>query len=105
MVKRGEVWWYEHPDAGRRPYLILTRSEACSVLNQVLGAPATRTIRSIPTEVALDQADGMPEACVLSLDNVTLVRPSFCTSLITRLAPERMHEVCVALENATACRG
>lgn len=103
MVKRGEVWWYEHPEAGRRPFLILTRSEACSVLNQVLGVPATRTVRSIPTEVALDQNDGMPAPCVLSLDNVGPVRPSLCTSLITRLGPERMHEVCVALTHATAC--
>ena len=103
MVARGEVWWYEDPRAGRRPFLILTRDEAVPVLNQVLAVPATRTIRGIPTEVPLDRGDGMPEECVLSLDNVTLVRPDLCTGLITRLGPGPMARVCEALVRATAC--
>jgi len=70
------VWWYEDPRAGRRPFLILTRDEVISLLNQVLAVPATRTIRGIPTEVALGPDQGMPSECVLSLDNVTLVRPA-----------------------------
>ena len=41
MVSRGEVWWYEHSRAGRRPFLILTRDEAIAVLSQILGVPAT----------------------------------------------------------------
>lgn len=103
MVARGEVWWYEHPDSGRRPFLVLTRSEAIDVLNQVIGVPVTRTVRQIPTEVALDESDGMPTACVLNVDNLSLVRPALCTERIARLGPERMAEVCAALARATAC--
>ena len=103
MVTRGEVWWYEPPGAGRRPFLILTRTEACPVLNQLIGIPATRVQRDIPTEVALGPADGMPGPCVLSLDNVTLIRPSFCTRLVATLSPDRMTEVCTALGYATGC--
>lgn len=103
MVTRGDVWWYEHPRAGRRPFLILTRSEAVPVLNQVLAVPATTTVRGIPTEVALDRADGMPAACVLSLDNLALIRPSLCTRRITSLSPEKLGAVCEALRHATAC--
>lgn len=103
MVARGEVWWYEDPRAGRRPFLILTRDEASPVLNQLLAVPATRTIRQIPTEVALGRDDGMPEDCVLSLDNVTLVRPELCTALITRLGEKAMARVCEALGRATGC--
>lgn len=103
MVARGEVWWYEDQRAGRRPYLILTRDEAIPVLNQVLAVPATRTIRGIPTEVLLGPDDGMPEVCVLSLDNVTLVRPSLCATLLTRLDERVMNRVCVALGHATGC--
>ena len=103
MVARGEVWWYEHPAAGRRPFLILTRDAAIPVLNQVLAVPATRTIRGIPTEVPLDQDDGMPTACVLTLDNVTVIRPELCTDRISVLGPARMAEVCEALGIATAC--
>lgn len=103
MVARGEVWWYEDPRAGRRPFLILTRDEAIPVLNQVLAVPATRTIRDIPTEVRVTRDDGMPEECVFSVDNVSLVRPALCTSLITRLGPGTMARVCEALGSATAC--
>ena len=103
MVARSEVWWYEDPRAGRRPFLILTRDEVIPVLNQVLAVPATRTIRGIPTEVALGPDDGMPHHCVLTLDNVTLVRPALCTSLVTRLGAEAMARVCEALGHATGC--
>ncbi len=103
MVARGEVWWYQDPRAGRRPFLILTRDEAIPVLNQVLAVPATRTVRRIPTEVPLGESDGMPADCVLSLDNVSLVRVALCTDCITRLGPDRMQDVCQALGTATAC--
>ncbi len=103
MVARGEVWWYEDPRAGRRPFLILTRDEAIPVLNQVLAVPATRTIRAIPTEAPLGVSDGMPTDCALTLDNVTLVRVALCTDRITRLSDRRMQEVCEALRIATAC--
>ena len=103
MVSRGEIWWYEHPRSGRRPFLILTRDEALPVLNQVLGVPATRTVRGIPTEVALDESDGMPARCCLTLDNVTPIRTSLCTQRITTLPEDRLREVCSALGAATAC--
>ncbi len=103
MVARSEVWWYEDPRAGRRPFLVLTRDEVIPLLNQVLAVPATRTIRGIPTEVRLGPDDGLPAECVLSLDNVTLVRPALCTALITRLGDETMAKVCEALGRATAC--
>ncbi|PZS13844.1 MAG: hypothetical protein DLM64_02750 [Solirubrobacterales bacterium] len=102
-MQRGEIWWYEHPRAGRRPFLILTRNEALPVLIQVLAVPATRTIRGIPTEVALGRADGMPSSCCLTLDNLATIRSALCTTRITQLSPRRMQEVCAALVVATAC--
>lgn len=103
MVARGEVWWYEHPEHARRPFLIITRDEAIPVLNQVVAVPATRTVRGIPTEVRLDESDGMPASCALALDAITVVRTALCTDRITRLGPDRMLEVCEALRIATAC--
>jgi mRNA interferase MazF len=103
VVSRGEVWWYEHPVGGRRPYLVLTRDEAVPVLARLLGIPATRTVRGIPTEVPLDQSDGMPTACALTLDNLELIRPALCTQRITKLGPERMAMVCQAVAAATGC--
>ncbi|MHB1535540.1 MAG: type II toxin-antitoxin system PemK/MazF family toxin [Acidimicrobiales bacterium] len=102
-MRRGDIYWYEHPEAGRRPWLILTRTEAVPVLNQVMGVPATRTARHIPTEVDLDEDDGMPAPCVLVLDNVAPIRRSLCTSLLTTLGPQKMASVCKALGIATGC--
>ena len=103
-VNRGEVWWVEAPDVGRRPGCVLTRGAAIPVLRSVLVAPATRTIRGIPTEVPLDEEDGMPEDCVLSMDNVTVVPKAMLTERITTLSPQRLEEVCRALAIATGCR-
>jgi mRNA interferase MazF len=103
LVARSEIWWVEHPDAGRRPFLVLTRQAAIPVLNALLAVPATRTVRQIPTEVVLDTADGMPEECALSLDNLTLVPKELFRTRITRLSVERMSEVCRALALASGC--
>ncbi len=103
MVARGDVWWYEPPDHGRRPFLVLTRTEVAPLLNQVLAVPATRTVRGLPTEVALDRSDGMPVECVLNLDSTTGIAPAFCTSRITTLGPKQMEAVCRALLVAAQC--
>lgn len=103
MPARGQIWWVEVPAAGRRPALVLTRTAAIPVLNRVLVAPATRTVRGIPTEVPLDATDGLPEACALSLDNVTVVSKAALHSLVCTLRPERMRSVCAALGVAIDC--
>ncbi|MBA2476810.1 MAG: type II toxin-antitoxin system PemK/MazF family toxin [Actinobacteria bacterium] len=102
-MNRGEVWWVEDPDAGRRPHLILTRQSAIPRLHSVLSVPATRTVRGIPTEVALSRQEGMPEDCVLTLDNLTLIPRSFFVERICRLRAGRMRDVCAALFVATGC--
>lgn len=103
MVARGEIWWVEEPEFGRRPYLVLTREPGIPVLNALIAVPATRTVRSIPTEVVLDEGDGMPQPCALSLDNLVTVPKEFFRERITRLSVERLTEVCRALNLATGC--
>jgi len=102
-VKRGEVWWYEHPGLKRRPALILTRDEAIASLNEVFVALATTTIRGLPTEVELGPEDGMPRSCVLNADQIDAADKIFLTERITKLGPQRMDEVCRALARATSC--
>jgi mRNA interferase MazF len=102
-VNRGEVWWVEHPEAGRRPACILTRQAVIAVLTSVLVAPATRTIRGIPSEVRLGREDGMPEDCVLSFDNLTTVPKALLTRLIAAVPEARREELCAALRTAAGC--
>lgn len=104
MVRRGDICWVDHPDDKRRPALVLTRSEAIPVMRNVTVAYLTRTIRGIPSEVRLDSNDGMPDECVVSLDNLRTLPQVFLSDPITSLAGKRMDEVCHALAIATGCR-
>ncbi len=72
-------------------------------LTSVLVALVTTVQRDLPTEVALDEDDGMPKACVVNLDNVATTPTTYLGELVTRLGPERMHDVCRALSHSTGC--
>jgi len=97
-MKRGEVRWYRFstPDK-RRPVLILTRISALEFLGEVTVAPITSTIREIPSEVRLTQADGMPRDCAVNLDHVQTVTRVKVGPLITTMSPGKMSEVRAAL--------
>lgn len=97
-MRRGEVRWYEfRPPDKRRPVLVMTRDSALDVLGEVTIAPMTTTIRNIPSEVVLTQADGMPETCAINLDHVQTVQRAKLGALITTLKPEKLDQVRTAL--------
>lgn len=102
-MKRGEVWWYEPPDAKRRPVLILTRDEAIGRVRDVIAVPATGTIRNLDTEVEIGVDDGMPVECALAVDNTLSAEKAFLTEQITTLDPEKLAGVCATLVTATSC--
>lgn len=103
MVTRGGVYFLEHPEWGRRPVLVLTREAAIPVLKRVTIASISRTIRGIPTEVVIDEGDGMPVRCAISLDNLGDAWKAMLTEHITTLDGERMRQVCEALTVAVGC--
>jgi mRNA interferase MazF len=100
-VNRGDVCWYtfKTPDK-RRPVLILTRDSATVVLHSVSVAPITSTIRSIPTEVVLTEADGLPSMCVANFDNIQSVPKSNIGDRIAQLPGRKMKEAAAALSFA-----
>lgn len=102
-MKRGSVYYLEHPEWGRRPVLVLTRDAAIPVLKRVAIASISRTIRGIPTEVILDEDDGMPTRCAVSLDNLGDAWTAMLTEQVTTLGPQRMNDICRALNIAIGC--
>ena len=86
-----------------RPAVIMHRDFGGRVLNAVLVAPLTTTIRDVPTAVRLGPADGIDRECVASLDNLTLLRKDRLRALVARLSEERMAELCNALAIAVGC--
>lgn len=99
---RGEVWWANIPPK-RRPVLILTRDAALDRMALVTIMPATTSIRGIPSEIALDEADGLPTACALSADNVQTVPKSALQRRITSLSDAKLEDVCERLSYALGC--
>ena len=93
-MRRGEIRWYvfARPDK-KRPVLILTRDSALEFLGEVTVAPITSTIRDIPSEVFLTNADGMPRDCAVNLDHVQTVSKAKIGSLIATLSTVKMEQV------------
>lgn len=100
---QGELWWSEAPDAGRRPVLVVTRDAAIPVLRALVVAPVTRTVRDIPTEVALGPEDGLPDRCAASFDNLRLVPRTVLTERAGRVDVTKELEICRALSALGDC--
>lgn len=101
--RRGEVWWGEIADVGRRPFLVMTRTAAIPVLHSVLAAPVTRTVRNIPSELRLGPDDGMPTECAASFDNLRVVAKAYLIERQCTLEPVRIVEACEAIRAAVDC--
>lgn len=104
LPARGEVWWCELPEIGRRPVVVLSRDAAIPRLKRALVAPCTTTIRGLASEVALSpDADPVPRVSVVNLDSVESVSVGVLVERIGRLADARTREICAALEVAVDC--
>ncbi len=101
---RGELWWCELADIGRRPVVVLSRDVAIPRLRRTLVGPCTTTIRSLPSEVLLDpDSDPVPRACAVNLDSVESVSLRVLVERLGRLSDSRMREICAALAVAVDC--
>jgi mRNA interferase MazF len=57
----------------------------------------TSTIRNIPTEVILNESDGVPRVCAANFDNIQTVPKRTINERIARLSTARMNEVTTAV--------
>jgi len=106
LPARGEVWWCELADVGRRPVVVLSRDPAIPRLRRTLVGPCTTTIRGLPSEVLLEPGeDPIPQTSVVNLDSVESVPLGTLVERLGRLSDDRMRQVCAALEVAVACEG
>ena len=101
---RGEVWWCELPEVGRRPVVVLSRDVAIPRLGRALVAPCATTIRRLASEVVLEPGeDPVPRACVANLDSVESVSFVVLVDRIGRLVDSKTREICDALRVAVDC--
>ena len=103
-ITRGDVRLYEFaPPDKKRPVVVLTRNSAIGYLSTVTIAPITSTIRGTPSEVALNQDDGMKAPCAVNLHNAITVSQERLGKRVSRLSSARMSEICSALRFSLGC--
>ncbi|MHB8655676.1 MAG: type II toxin-antitoxin system PemK/MazF family toxin [Terriglobia bacterium] len=103
-ITRGDIRLYKfaRPDK-QRPVVVLTRESATGYLSAVTVAPITRTIRGVPSEVLLTEADGMKGPCAVNLHNLVTVSKGHLGRRVAMLNSERLKEICGALGFALGC--
>jgi mRNA interferase MazF len=102
---RGEVWWCELAEIGRRPVVVLSRDAAIPRLRRALVAPCTTTIRGLASEVVLEPDDDpVPRRSAVNLDSVESVSLAVLVGRLGRLADSRMRDICGALQVAVDCQ-
>ena len=104
VIARGDVRLVSvaAPDK-QRPALVLTRDSAIGYLATATVAPITSTIRGVPSEVVLDEEDGMKAPCAVNLHNLVTLSQERLGRRVARVSETRMEEVCGALAFALGC--
>ena len=96
------MYQFTPPDK-RRPVVVLTRDSAIAYLTSVTVAPISSTIRGVPSEVVLDENDGMRAPCAVNLHNAITVSRERLGRRVAQLTSARMSEICDALRFSLGC--
>lgn len=66
-------------------------------MSEVTIAPITSRIREIPTEVIIDQEDGMKTECAINLDHIQTVSKDNVGAYISKLSDAKLDKIKPAL--------
>ncbi len=100
-MRQGELWWATLDK--RRPVLVLTRNEAIGVLNSVVVAPGTRTLRGIASEVVAGGEEGLPTETAFSFDNLATLPKAMLGQRIGQLGVGGRAQMCTAVAAMLDC--
>jgi len=97
-VRRGQVYWcrFAPPDK-TRPVVVLTRDSAIGYLGSITVAPITTTVRRSPSQVVLDESDGMRTLCAVKLYGITSVPKARVGKYMASLSPAKLTELQAAI--------
>src|SRR5258708_28981305 len=97
-IARGDIRLYQFaPPDKKRPVVVLTRGSAIAYLSTVTVAPITSTIRGVPSEVVLNDEDGMKSPCAVNLHNAVTVSQGRLGRRVAHLRSSEIAEICAAL--------
>ena len=105
-IARGDVRLYSFaPPGKKRPVVVLTRDSALAYLSTATVAPITSTVRGVPSEVVLNEDDGMKSACAVNLHDAITVSQERLGKRVAQLSALRMNDICGALRFVVGCDG
>ena len=103
-IARGDVRLYQFaPPDKKRPVVVLTRDSAIGYLSTVTVAPITSAIRGVPSQVILQEEDGMKTSCAVNLHNAITVSQHRLGTRVAQLSSARMGEICAAIRFSLGC--
>ena len=103
-MHQGDLWLLSDDRSGKaRPALIVTRDRAIPVLDAVIVAPVTTTLRQIPTCIPVGHHHGLTRDSVASFDHLTVVPKSMLMRRLGDLGPGAETAICRALEAMADC--
>ena len=103
MVAQAELWLMETPNQKRRPVLVVSRDESIPVLNNIVVAPVTSTLRDIPTCIPVGPDHGIEHDSVATFDNLAAVPKSVLTTRLGQLGIDGRRQICDALGALADC--
>ncbi|MFN3216665.1 MAG: type II toxin-antitoxin system PemK/MazF family toxin [Acidimicrobiales bacterium] len=103
MVAQAELWLMETPNQKRRPVLVVSRDESIPVLNNIVVAPVTSTLRDIPTCIPVGPEQGIDHDSVATFDNLAAVPKSVLTTRLGQLGVDGRRQICDALDALANC--
>lgn len=93
----------ETPNKKRRPVLVVSRNESIPVLNNIVVAPVTSTVRDIPTCIPVGPDHGIDHHSVATFDNLAAVPKSVLTTRLGHLGIGGHRLICEALDSLANC--
>lgn len=93
----------ETPNDKRRPVLIVSRDDVIPVLDNIVVAPVTSTIRNIPTCIPVGADEGIDHDSVATFDNLAAVPKSVLTTRLGALGVGGRLRICGALAAMADC--
>ncbi len=95
-TEHGEVWWAMADK--RRPVIVVSRDDLRGARTLTTVASVTTRPRGLPSEVDLDERDGLPRACVANCDDLTTIAKARLVRRVGRLSEVKLMELHEALK-------
>lgn len=99
-TRHGEIWWTELDK--RRPAVVVSRDDVRGVRQRTTVALITSTVRRIPSEVQVDESDGLSGPSAINCDELLTVHKSLLVRRIGQLPSARLERLHRAISFALA---